>query len=173
MSTTFKKTSGVSFEKASDPANKPSLRDQVRNLKGRLHEVARDSDALAGVVAAKCELADALIASNEQLAKECDRYKTALSWHRDAVLRQMHRAVKAEEIDRETANEVLEALGLEQIGRKYRVSVEVTVLEDRWGGDGLHADDVRGLLEMAAEEEDSPLAGAKWGALSLASVGVF
>ncbi|MEU1309180.1 hypothetical protein ABZ419_09820 [Streptomyces cinnamoneus] len=165
MSTTFKKTSGVSFTKESDSMVELDLRAQVRHLERRLFAVAFERDQLAAVVTSKREVID-------RLSKERDRRDTELIKLKHALRQQLGYMVKVGEIDAEAANLVLVALDLPLFERKYRVSFEVTV-EDFGIDDVLRAEDVRELLEQVAEEDDSPLSGAEWGALAVDSVGVF
>lgn len=164
MSTTFKK-SGVNFAKESDAACQPGLRDRVRNLEYRLFEVAFERDQLAAVVTSKREAID-------RLTERRDLLEVDLCLLKEAVRQQMRLLVKVGEIDRETANLMLENLGLRTFRRKYRVSFEVAV-DGFEGGSELHAEDVRELLERVAGGEGSLLSEAELGALAVESAGIF
>ncbi|MGI5530169.1 hypothetical protein ACQEVX_23100 [Streptomyces syringium] len=125
----------MSFEKESDSENELSLQEQVRNLKERLNEVAQERDhliqdnrELMDVVMSKHELTDALFA-------EADWRETRLSaidqeWA-NSVRMQMQAQVDSLRLNRVTANEMLEALGVRPLERRYRSELAFTVIRYR------------------------------------------
>ncbi|MEU2854157.1 hypothetical protein [Streptomyces syringium] len=132
MPTTFTKMSGVSFAKESDSENELSLQELVRNLKGRLHEVARERDCLLqdnlelmDVVTSKRQLVDALIAASE--LRETQLSEIEQEWA-DAVRTQMQAQVDSLRLNRSTANEMLAELGVPPLERRYRSELAFTVI---------------------------------------------
>ncbi|MGW1259698.1 hypothetical protein ACWD5Q_32115 [Streptomyces sp. NPDC002513] len=184
MTNAFKMQSGVNLTKQTDVLTNPDLWEQNANLRKRLFEVARERDLFSGAVDNASGIVGELIVENrvlgdaaELLAKVTNGLNTDMAelmderdqWRGEAtrlraesdrlkrqVREQLHSAFDEGEIEREAADELLEALGLDPLARKYRTTVTIEVtLEDlcREGGEPISAEDVPELLDFKVQRD--------------------
>ncbi|MGW1836953.1 hypothetical protein [Streptomyces sp. NPDC002067] len=179
MTDAFKMNSGVNFNKQADMLSNPDLREQNAHLRKRVFEVARERDSLSTAVDNASGIVGDLIAENrflgdveeslekvtrglaadvnkltgerDQWREEADRLRAELRRFKEQVREELYTVFEDGEIDREEADEFLEALGLAPLQMKYRTTVTVEVtLEDlcRTDGEPIRAEDVSELLDL-------------------------